>query len=859
MNKLLRFLIFTLLLTSTCLSQTANQPSDLIVCDDNNDGLAQFDLTIQDAQILGGQNPSDYSLTYHLSQSEADSAINPIANPSNFTNINNPQTIYVRIEDTSTGSFETTSFNVYVNPIPIIQLEDVYTICNGNSLILDSGLSDLDHDFSWSTGETTPTITITQAGSYSLTVIDFSTGCSSTDSTTVVIDGNLPSTQAPSNFITCLDAVEYNLELKIPEVLNGQDPNLFIISFYTNLADLDNNVNEIIDVNAFGTYNDITIYVKIKDTTSDCYSIESFEIILGYCPTIITCGEGPVNTSYCYTNDDTSQFIFESSDESTLTVAFNSGEIEVDYDQLIIYDTNGAILNPDNIDGDLTGLYFTSTGKTLTVEIISDYSVSCSNSSFQDIEALNFDVYCTSDFKIIKVNAFLDNNSNGVFDSNEINFTNGYFTYQVNDQGTINTVSSSTGSFNIFPDYETDSYDISFYLYDEYVGCFTVSNSNFENITVTNGNMVILDFPLTDENTCEDLAVYLINYTNPPRPGFNFTNYLIIENLGYSTISSGTIEFVSDDLINVSNVSANSIVYNITYTANGFLLDFNNLQPGQTEEFEVLMYCPPSVALGEEVINTATYTTVSNDLFLDNNYSELTQTVVGSYDPNDKLESHGQKIEYIDFIASDEYLYYTIRFQNIGTAEAINVKIRDVLNSQLDFNTFQMLSSSHDVVLTKSNSVLTWQFDNINLPSENQDEPKSHGFVYFKIQPNSGYSVGSIIPNTASITFDFNSPIITNTFETEFVQTLSIDESSQSMFQIFPNPAKNELNIKFNTRLLENTFLEVFDIQGKLIMSKQEIENSYENRVDVSALQAGMYFVVIKTNSFKEIKKIVIE
>ena len=82
---------------------------------DNNDGLAQFDLTIQDAQILGGQNPSDYSLTYHLSQSEADSAINPIANPSNFTNINNPQTIYVRLEDTSTGSFETTSFNVYVS------------------------------------------------------------------------------------------------------------------------------------------------------------------------------------------------------------------------------------------------------------------------------------------------------------------------------------------------------------------------------------------------------------------------------------------------------------------------------------------------------------------------------------------------------------------------------------------------------------------------------------------------------------------------------------------------------------------------------------------------------------------------
>ena len=43
------------------------------------------------------------------------------------------------------------------------------------------------------------------------------------------------------------------------------------------------------------------------------------------------------------------------------------------------------------------------------------------------------------------------------------------------------------------------------------------------------------------------------------------------------------------------------------------------------------------------------------------------------------------------------------------------------------------------------------------------------GYITFKIKPKPGYAVGDIIPNNASIYFDFNPAIITNTFQTEFV------------------------------------------------------------------------------------------
>ena len=84
---------------------------DIIICDEDLNGFFQFDLTQNTALILGTQVASEFNLSYHISQEDADTGDNPIVNPETYNNLSNPQTIYVRLESienlcVSTGEFD---------------------------------------------------------------------------------------------------------------------------------------------------------------------------------------------------------------------------------------------------------------------------------------------------------------------------------------------------------------------------------------------------------------------------------------------------------------------------------------------------------------------------------------------------------------------------------------------------------------------------------------------------------------------------------------------------------------------------------------------------------------------------------
>ncbi len=102
----------------------ANQPLNLEACD--IDGVSIFDLTVTEPEILGGQNPIDHQITFHESQADANAGVNSIVNTSNYVNISNPQTIYIRLERLSDGEFATSSFSLIVNDFPeIVTVSDL--------------------------------------------------------------------------------------------------------------------------------------------------------------------------------------------------------------------------------------------------------------------------------------------------------------------------------------------------------------------------------------------------------------------------------------------------------------------------------------------------------------------------------------------------------------------------------------------------------------------------------------------------------------------------------------------------------------------------------------------------------------
>ena len=1053
---------------------------EIIVCSDNPNTPVNYDLTSQEAAMVNGQNPSDFTFEYYISETNAISQNNPISNSTVYPLAGIP-VLYVRIEDNQTSNFTIVEMYINYSLIPQVDFNGPYTICSGNEIVLNPNITNDNgaFDYSWSTGENDPEIIVFTGGTYTVTVTDLISGCSSSASVDVIEGGDAPVLVDAVDLFSCEQNPTFDLTTTIQEILNGQDESQFAIGFFNTYNSAFTNTNPITNPTNYVPVNGSeTIFVRVRNIADECFSISDFNITTdNSCPTTIDCGqdaevftfcyvnndstlyqyvssdnaplqvffvngdievnfdelivldsdgvtnlnpeattygnngdltglsfistgnsisvsvvsdgsvscdnqnytpityevscvdldavpncnvgltqpqdgatdvnenvditwtsssgivtgykislgitsggteiinnedvgnvltydlepldyevtyyltitpynsngdaenceefsfttranpnqtvvceEGVVNTTYCYGNNDDSEFSFQSSDGLPLTLYFNAGSTEQNFDTISILDSDGTVMNPNlpyGNDGDFTGLTYTSTGSSITVQFDTDGSISCANGSGCCTEEFDFDVFCTSSVGIIEVNAFVDANANTVYDTNEFSFSNGYFTYEVNGDGMINTVNSSTGHFQIISTNETDVYDITFNLYDESEACYDITTANFDNISVATGSTVTVDFPVVEEQSCEDLAVYLLNYWTPPRPGFTHENYLVLENLGFTTITSGTVEFTHDPLLVYNGVTSANPNYIITNTATGFTVDFVNLQPGDVEFIDISLTCPVTVELGDIVTNTASYITDANDLVESNNYSTLSEMVVGSWDPNDKMESHGPRVIYDDFVASDEWLYYTVRFQNLGTFPATFVRIEDELDVQLDETTFQMLRSSHDYVVTRTESSLEWYFEDINLPAEQDDSEGSNGYGYFRIQPKAGYVLGDIIPNTAAIYFDFNAPVITNRFETEFVDdALSVSEFDIDNFQMFPNPTNDIVNIKLNRVTSAN--LSIYDIQGKLVL-EHPISEAQLVGLNVSDLQSGLYFVKLNTSNKEIVKKLVIE
>lgn len=825
----------------------------LELCNEGTEGIATFDLTSAEPTILDGLNASNYQVIYYDSQS------NVISNPTTFTNTSNPQEIVVEVTEIATNDVVATTLTLIVNEHPYVSFDQGLIICNGETLELNPN-GNPNYNYIWNTNETTPTILVTTEGFYSVTITNPVTGCESTEFVTIGA-GNSPVIETPLDLVSCDTLGVFDLTTVIPQVLNGIDPNTITLEFYETLQDAENDVNSIANANSYTTYvNPQTIYVRVNANSSTCYSIVDFNLISESCPTTITCGT-PENITFCYEDNETQQYTFVSSNGSPLRVVFNSGMVENNWDELIVLDSDGVTnlnaASPYGNEGDLTNLTFESTGDTITVYVQSDFIiVGCT-----DENPINFDVFCSTDnFGIIEVNAFIDENNDGVFNGVDTPFTNGFFTYEKNNDTNITTVNAASGGFNIYSYDDTNTYDITLSTNEGYESCYTITTSLFENVNVTSGNTIAINFPVTEQSQCEDLSVSLFP-SAPPRPGFDYYNYLIIENTGYSTINSGTVTFINDPLVNYLGVSYVSPEVTVTSNANGFTFNFVNLLPGETRGAWIEMNVPASVNLGEYVTNTATYTTAANDIVVDNNTSVLSQEVVGSYDPNDITESHGPEIVYEDFITTNEYLYYTVRFQNVGTAEAINVRIENTINPLLDVSTLEVLHTSHDAVLKAVDNQLTWFFDAINLPAESQDADGSNGYVYYKIKPTAGYNIGTIIPNTAEIYFDFNAAVITNTFNTEFVEpALSVEEFSlDNTFTVHPNPANTIVNITLGAMLNEDAKIIVYDIQGKRLINKTLSKNTLKTQLNIENLQSGMYFINLKTNTKETIKRLVVE
>jgi hypothetical protein len=132
------------------------------------------------------------------------------------------------------------------------------------------------------------------------------------------------------------------------------------------------------------------------------------------------------------------------------------------------------------------------------------------------------------------------------------------------------------------------------------------------------------------------------------------------------------------------------------------------------------------------------------------------------------------------------------------------------------------------------------------LPPSVADTEIGKGFISFKIKPKPGFAVGTIIPNTASIYFDFNPAIVTNTFLTKFVSTLGANAPDTVAFSLYPNPAHNQVAVRLGNSSATIERIKIMDYMGKVIL--QQAGASPTETVDVQQLAKGIYLIEITTS-----------
>lgn len=280
---------------------TATQPQNIVVCDATE--TSTFDLTTQDTDILDTQDPSQYTVRYFTSQEDADANTNEI--PVNFSNTENPQTLYVRVENNdNTNCFATTSFTLSVFVTPVITALDDITVCDtgDDSMNMDgfttTNLEDLNVGILGIQDETLYTIsyhptqqdaddntnahplnyTNTTANTEDIFVRienNANTECYSTDSFVLTVN-NAP-VALDTTIIQCdEDGIPegftiFDLNQVFEDITGGATDRS--IQFYVSLSDLQNDEDEI-NADAFENYfNPQTLYALVTNTTTGCTNI----------------------------------------------------------------------------------------------------------------------------------------------------------------------------------------------------------------------------------------------------------------------------------------------------------------------------------------------------------------------------------------------------------------------------------------------------------------------------------------------------------------------------------------------------------------------------------------------------------
>ena len=372
-------------------------------------------------------------------------------------------------------------------------------------------------------------------------------------------------------------------------------------------------------------------------------------------------------------------------------------------------------------------------------------------------------------------------------------------------------------------------------------------------------------------DTIHSIYVSTWDYLKPV-PGEGYTQYMIVENQGTVTEPNILAGYKTDgQLLSASFVPTGIMGADSTNWYNNPGDTGISLAPGAAMAFYINYTVPTYVPLGTNVVfkDSASYSAPMINWLVDyspwDNVNYFTTTVVGSFDPNFKeVNPKGYGAEGV-ITTADSNLEYMVHFQNTGTAPAINIIVVDTLDPHLNWATMAPVYESAPCKISMSPAgVLTYAFYNINLPPNGvYTAITSNGMFTYNIRLNPDLPIGTQIKNKASIFFDYNAPIVTNTTLNTIgwpLETGTVEVKPDNIFKIYPNPAGNSCTLAIFSEKQCSATVSVSDITGRDIENKivSLQQGSQAFTLNTISYPIGVYFVTVSESTKTQTQKMVI-
>lgn len=506
----------------------------------------------------------------------------------------------------------------------------------------------------------------------------------------------------------------------------------------------------------------------------------------------------------------------------------------LDNHQKMIANKNYMLFNTEQ------GYYKSDDGGLNWIRIVDELNNS-TYSLFYDFASKDQTIYVTSayfgvlqtnwdDLKFKKVEGFIyyDKDNNDLYDGNDealndafVRLKHSYQYFPTDHNGNFHFSYASALSDTLIPIYHTKH------------GYFNPVQLSFHAGDTT------LQFAYKFPNNIEDASVFMYDYPRP-RPGFIYYLDVLLKNQGSDTCS-GDLNLTFDGIFEFDS----STILPDTRIGNSLTWKIAGLNSLDEQKIRIALFLPANIALNTEFQHHLSFTNISlNDADLSDNDFYIAGKVFGSHDPNemtvDKISLSKEDLK------NKPSLTYTIYFQNTGNHEAEIVKLYDDL-SNFDLNTFHIIASSHpftyDIDESGRMHVL---YDMIHLPDSLSSESNSHGYFSYTIAPRPDRIYNNAITNQASIYFDFNSGISTNTAITkiqDFVDSKNPVSPNNEPLLVIPNP-NNGRFILLGKRLETEAadVLKIYNLQGQCVYDiKDKFYPGYQMNLD--QLNPGLYYL----------------